>query len=276
MKITKLQLSAVLLAALLTSGTYLWAQAVPGPEEAGKEFISYLARRDMASLKNIIAQDSINRLGEKGVNDLIKDLRLVPTRWESRAEGSTAQITPIFEAQPVICRRQGRFWRVDLIATATRWLKTPAGEAALVRQYSHLPVFGVESRNICAGNLKALSVALRQYSEDYDNHYPPLNRWTTALNAFVTKPTAFHCPAAGKNTFGYAINGKISKLSTYQMPLAPKIPSTIVFYESTRLQPNISGTGADFAFRHEKAAQALLSDGSIHLFDAKMGFPKRF
>ncbi|HEY0072969.1 MAG TPA: hypothetical protein VGB77_02630 [Abditibacteriaceae bacterium] len=246
---------------------HLRAQKVEGPEEVGKEFVAYLARRDLESLKLIITRDSLDRLGENGVRDVVNELRLVPSRWESKSDGATAQVTPIFEPQLVLCRRQGRFWRVDLIATGAKWLKFSGSEAAFVRKYSHQPLLSEESRVICASNLKALAVALRQYAEDYDDHYPPANVWTDALRPYLSNRQVFHCPAAGKNRYGYALNRRLSKQPPPKSTMNPQNNNFVVLYETTQLKSNAHRDGSDLAFRHEGKTQVLEADDAVRSFN---------
>ena len=126
-------------ALLVTLGAArLVAQDDNGPEEAGKEFIAYLARQDFESLHNLMAQDSVRRLGDDGIKALLRDLRLVPDRWEAKAgNAGEAIVTPVFEPRKVICRKEGLFWRVDLIATAAHWWKldSAAGTRKIIRDY---------------------------------------------------------------------------------------------------------------------------------------------
>ena len=249
--------------ALLLLVVYSGAQTAEGPDEVSKEFVAYLARRDFESLNLVIARDSTERLGEKGVRDVLNDLRLVPARWESKSDGSMAQVTPVFEAQPILCRRQGRFWRVDLIATGAKWLKFSGSDKEFVRKYSHQPRFGEESRAQCADNLRSLGVALRQYAEDYDTHFPPANTWTDALRPYITNRQVFHCPAAGKNRYGYALNWKLSRQPHPRSAPDTAKTSFVVLYETTQLKANAHYDGSDLAFRHEKKTQVLEANNAV-------------
>lgn len=251
----------------MVGAAHLRAQAPAAPAEIGKEFVAYLTRRDFDSLNNVIARDSFNRLGAQGVRAVLANLNQIPTRWESTSNGNAAQVTPIYEPMPVICRRQGIFWRVDLIATATQWLKFP-DEKVLERKFSYLPQHGSEAREICAGNLKALGVALQQYAEDYDNRYPPARSWTNVLRPYLTNRQALHCPTAGKYRFGYALN---QNLSSQEWPkITEKSAKFVVLYETKQLRANAFQTGRDLDFRHEGWTQVLMSDATImSLKDAK-------
>ena len=235
-----------------------------GPEETGKEFVAYLARQDFESLRNMVARDSVAQLGDGGVEALLRDLRLLPDRWETKGEGDTALVTPVFEAKPVLCRREGRFWRVDLLATAGRWMKLDEAAAPrrLIREYSVLPRFGEESRTLCLGNLQSLAIALKQYQEDYDDRYPPANRWNDSLAPFARGEKAYHCPAAGKQSYGYAMNWKLSRRSRSEVTPPADGASPVAIYESARLERNVNGDGRDLAYRHEGATQTLFCDGT--------------
>jgi hypothetical protein len=250
------------LAAFLWGTARLLAAPVAGPDEVGKEFVAYLARRDFESLRNVIARDSFDLLGEEGVNDVLNDLRLVPGSYSTTTDGATAQVTPIFSPQPITCRREGRFWRVDLIATASRWLSA-TDEKRLLRHYSTLPFFGEEAQQLCNSNLKAIGVALRQYAEDYDDTLPPANLWTDALTPYVRDAKVFHCPSAGKRNFGYAMNWKLSKRPRTQViPQGNAAPPAMI-YETHERKPNANRDGADLVFRHENTSQTLFADGTV-------------
>ena len=234
-----------------------------GPDEAGKEFMAYLARQDFDSLKNIVARDSFRQLGDAGVDALLHDLRLVPDHWTSTssANGESA-ITPIFDAKPVICRKEGAFWRVDAVVTAARWQKldSAAGPRSIVREYSSLPQFGAESRATCLANLRSIAVALRQYRQDYKDAFPPAPRWNDALSPYLRNEKVFHCPAVGKQSFGYAMNTKL--------PARPPSAALAfaVIYETASPARNASNNGRDLVFPHEQATHALFTDGTVRPF----------
>lgn len=231
-----------------------------GPDEAGKEFMAYLARQDFESLKNIVASDSFRQLGDAGVDALLHDLRLVPDHWTATADSKgEASVTPIFEARPVVCAREGAFWRVDAIATAARWRKldATAGPHQLVREYSTLPQFGPESRATCLTNLQSIAIAMRQYQQDYKDEFPPAPRWNDCLAPYVRLDKAFHCPAAGKQSYGYAMNTKLP-------PRPPAAASALaVIYETATLERNAHNDGHDLVFRHEDRTHTLFSDGTV-------------
>ncbi len=257
----------VFLAGLLVltlSGARLIAQAPTensdGPDEAGKEFMAYLARQDFDSLKNIVARDSFRQLGDDGVNALLHDLRLVPDRWTATTdEKGDSSVTPIFDAKPVVCRKEGPFWRVDAIATTVRWRKLDAiaGARRIVRDYSTLPQFGSESRATCLSNLQSIALAMRQYQQDYKDAFPPAPRWNESLAPYVRNEKVFHCPAAGKQVYGYAMNSKLPN----RPPAAAS--ALAVIYESARLERNAHDAGQNLVFRHEERTHALFSDGTV-------------
>jgi hypothetical protein len=262
-----------LLCGLITAGTgaaRLVAQDTSpreeSAEEAGKEFVAYLARQDMESLRNIVARDSFEQLGVGGVEALLRDLRLIPSRWETKnGEAGEVLVTPIFEAQPIICRKEGRFWRVDAIATAWRWKKLDAtsGVRTIVRDYSQLPRFGPESRVLCLSNLQAIAVALKQYQQDNNDFFPPSERWTDSLLPYVRNTKVFHCPAAGKQSHGYSLNENLAQMKRSEVALrTTQVPMAII-YESNELRSNASGGGQNLAYRHEKIGHALLTDGTV-------------
>jgi hypothetical protein len=241
-------------------------QVEDGPEEAGKEFVAYLARQDIESLRHIVAQDSSRKLGDAGVEALLRALRLIPSRWETRTgESGEVLITPIFEAQPVVCRKEGRFWRVDAIATAVRWMKFDAADGArkIIRDYSSLPQLGPESRATCTANLQAIAAALKQYQEDNNGAFPPAERWVDSLSPYARDTKIFHCPAAGRQNFGYAMNENLAQQKRAEVAARTTQVPVAIIYEASRLERNTVGAGQDFVHRHEKTGHALLTDGSV-------------
>ena len=65
----------------------------------------------------------------------------------------------------------------------------------------------------------------------------------------------FHCPSAGKQSYGYALNSKLAKRPSAATALA-------VVYETAKPQRNANDDGHDLVFRHEERTQVLFSDGT--------------
>lgn len=89
---------------------------------------------------------------------------------------------------------------------------------------------GTGARNACASNLKQLALAALMYAQDYDQHFPPADRWCTVTEPYVRDTTVYHCPAdSAEGGYGYAMNFKLSRMPLGRVD-APA--ETVLFFES--------------------------------------------
>jgi prepilin-type N-terminal cleavage/methylation domain-containing protein len=101
----------------------------------------------------------------------------------------------------------------------------------------------------CNSNLKQLSMAVSQYSQEYDDLYPPgaddgggANRWYLKIDPFVRSDNLFKCPSKAKLVRGYGcldnISGWNRGLSTYEV----RTPTaTAYLVDAGQCQPAVVG-----------------------------------
>lgn len=87
----------------------------------------------------------------------------------------------------------------------------------------------------CLANLKQIGLAAQMYLQDYDNHFPPANRWGDALDIYRKDRTLFRCPSVPEGKYGYAMNSKLSRWSVAQFA---QLEQTPLAYDSTNLEWN--------------------------------------
>lgn len=80
----------------------------------------------------------------------------------------------------------------------------------------------------CANNEKQLALAIRIYSSDNTNHFPPATTWCDAIKTSVGSETVFKCPAANSSSrCDYAFNAKLDGLDESNID-----PQTVMIFES--------------------------------------------
>ncbi|HUA38232.1 MAG TPA: DUF4190 domain-containing protein [Candidatus Sulfopaludibacter sp.] len=114
----------------------------------------------------------------------------------------------------------------------------------------------------CISNEKQLALAVRIYSNDNTNHFPPAAMWCDAIKTNVGSETVFKCPAAHSlSRCDYAFNAKLDGLDENKMD-----PQTVMIFESDAGW-NASG-GRELMIsraRHERGRIFIVAfaDGSV-------------
>lgn len=91
------------------------------------------------------------------------------------------------------------------------------------------------------GNLKQIGLALTQYAQDHDEHFPSATHWMDALSPYLKDKTVFFDPfQPGMRRYGYAFNRNCSGKSLAAF-LAPA--ETVAVFDSTLGTRNASDTG---------------------------------
>ncbi|MBM3477200.1 MAG: hypothetical protein FJX75_28360 [Armatimonadetes bacterium] len=81
----------------------------------------------------------------------------------------------------------------------------------------------------CLNQMKQLGLAELMYVQDYDERYPPADKWCDATSlGYITKWETHHCPADSA-AFSYAMNHKLSRVSLGRVEDPRR---TILLYES--------------------------------------------
>ena len=112
----------------------------------------------------------------------------------------------------------------------------------------------------CVNNLKQLSIAVRMYSADHKNQFPPAATWCDAIRSYAGSEKIFQCPAgdAGKRCH-YAFNAKLDGLDAGKVS-----PDTVLFFE-TEGGWNVGG-GPELMLkqpRHRRVFVFAFADGHV-------------
>ena len=110
----------------------------------------------------------------------------------------------------------------------------------------------------CVNNEKQLGLAVRIYSDNNTNHFPPAAAWCDAIKKTVGSEKIFKCSAATSQC-GYAFNAKLDGLDESKIN-----PQTVVIFESDAGW-NASG-GPELMIakpRHARVFVVGLADGSV-------------
>ena len=116
----------------------------------------------------------------------------------------------------------------------------------------------------CHQNLKRLAQALFQYTEDWDECFPPASRWSDCLNNSKYLPkkefdTVLHCPSA-HGRFGYAMNSSVGSRPPFDF-VSPR--NTVLLFETDSESLNASGSVANLARKRHHILNCLFCDGSV-------------
>jgi len=121
----------------------------------------------------------------------------------------------------------------------------------------------------CVNNMKQLALAVRIYSTDHNDQFPPAATWCDAIQKEAGSERIFKCAAADSNQRSqYAFNAKLDGLN--QAKIAP---GTVLLFE-TEGGWNVNG-GPELMLkqsRHGRIFVVALADGSVQqISEAKLG-----
>jgi prepilin-type processing-associated H-X9-DG protein len=112
----------------------------------------------------------------------------------------------------------------------------------------------------CVNNVKQLALAVRIYSTDHDEKFPPSSTWCDAIKTEAGTEKIFKCPAAKSNErCSYAFNSKLNGLNETNIA-----PDTVMIFETTGGW-NVSG-GRELMLtssRHGRRYVVGFADGSV-------------
>ncbi|MFZ0827087.1 MAG: DUF4190 domain-containing protein [Verrucomicrobiia bacterium] len=112
----------------------------------------------------------------------------------------------------------------------------------------------------CVNNVKQLSLAMRMYVDNNQNHYPATTNWCDAIQPEVGTPKAFHCPAdLSGGRCSYAFNARLSGVEEGKVA-----PNTVVIFEANGGW-NVSG-GPELMLakpRHRRVFVVGFADGHV-------------
>ena len=112
----------------------------------------------------------------------------------------------------------------------------------------------------CVNNMKQLALAVRIYSGDHEDHFPPAATWCDAIKTDVDSERTFKCPAGNPDArCHYAFNSKLDGLEEKNIN-----PDTVLLFE-TDGGWNVSG-GPELMLRqsrHLKTFGVAFADGHV-------------
>lgn len=111
----------------------------------------------------------------------------------------------------------------------------------------------------CLSNAKQLVVGMQIYSADWNDRFPPAEKWHDLIKASVpSKGLDLKCPTADK-PFSYAMNKAMSKVSLTDVE-DPQ--STVLLFEHWSDNPNQSGDKSSFQTPHGVIGSVGFADGA--------------
>ena len=112
----------------------------------------------------------------------------------------------------------------------------------------------------CVNNEKQLALAVRIYSGDNTNHFPPAATWSDAINTTVGSAKVFKCPAATSGSrCDYAFNVKLDGLEEGKVN-----PSTVMIFEADAGWDANGGPELMIGkLRHARMFVVAFADGSV-------------
>jgi prepilin-type processing-associated H-X9-DG protein len=106
---------------------------------------------------------------------------------------------------------------------------------------------------------------MMMYSQDYDGHLPPKQRWCNAVLPYLGSPrgssprAVFQCPSLPGQPSGQAYNPWLSAVAIRQI----RSPSTTVTLFDARGGWNMAGGSSLADPRHNQGLNALFADGHV-------------
>jgi prepilin-type processing-associated H-X9-DG protein len=114
----------------------------------------------------------------------------------------------------------------------------------------------------CVSNEKQLVLAIRIYSGDNKDKFPPAATWCDAIQSAVGSPKPFQCPASNSSSrCDYAFNAKLDGMDESKIN-----PQTVMIFESTGGW-NAHG-GSELMIgkpRHARMFVVAFADGSVQM-----------
>lgn len=125
-----------------------------------------------------------------------------------------------------------------------------------------------ERNKHCLSNLKQISLAFAMYAQDYNDRFPPSQRWIDSNGPYYHEHPGeeplFTCPSVNESSgYGYAYNSKVSGVDHTRITVPEQ---TVLVYETTNLVKNASGNGQEIAYRHKGGAYFAFGDFHVKWF----------
>lgn len=112
----------------------------------------------------------------------------------------------------------------------------------------------------CASNLRQLATALRMYTQDYDERWPPGGNWCDGTWEYTRCEEIYQCPSLPSERGGYAMNEELSGVSLGQMR-NPVL--TVEGFDARGGGWNLFGDQELLDTRHQGRAMLAFVDGHV-------------
>jgi prepilin-type processing-associated H-X9-DG protein len=111
----------------------------------------------------------------------------------------------------------------------------------------------------CMNNERQLTIAVRMYSAQNMNHFPPAATWCDAIKASAGSEKVFKCPAANASSrCDYAFNAKLDGLDAGKVD-----PQTVMIFESDAGWNANGGPEIASAQHHRNVLNVAFADGHV-------------
>lgn len=114
--------------------------------------------------------------------------------------------------------------------------------------------------NACRANLQQVSMAMLMYRADYDQRFPPGERWSTLVGPYLRNNYLFRCPSRPRALNGYAMNSHLSLKPLAEIPDPERL---VMLFESGRGRRNAADPLASVEYRHPLGAHYACADGHV-------------
>jgi prepilin-type processing-associated H-X9-DG protein len=219
---------------------------------------------------------------KSGVTSLLNEMAKFwyePQYKTRRAEGGTEERVTVevnatvqWKVRPVICVKDGNSWKVDLVATYVKWADIPESQKrdkieSITGVFLPGPMSEADNSKLCRTRLKQIGIALKQYTQDYDERFPLAVNWQDAIIPYIGHNSAvFQCPSISPPAQGgYALNNKTSGKDETRFEDSYR---TVLAYESTHFKRNAHGAGEVLDWRHTEkgipGGNFLFVDGHVN------------
>jgi prepilin-type processing-associated H-X9-DG protein len=123
----------------------------------------------------------------------------------------------------------------------------------------------------CASNLKQLAIGMLMYAQDYDEHFPPAERWSELIYPYVKNEQVFRCPGDPKLECGYAFNRALSGKRLAEITRPAETP---LLFDSKTGKRNAADDGRSWPSpgRHNDGNDCAFADGHVKWFREKPSF----
>lgn len=111
----------------------------------------------------------------------------------------------------------------------------------------------------CISNIRQLGRATGMYVQDYDEYYPPADRWQTVIVPYCKDERLFTCPSRPE-TVGYAYNWVLDAMPAERIEYPDRQP---MYFDSDRGVPNSADLLTSFARPHLGGGNLGYADGHV-------------